>query len=872
MAKNYVISTLKLVNPILIQANDVFGLHGSDCIGSIKNIQASIPLSERLTNRDVNSTLLPGFIVQVKEEADNYLYMIQASIIKDYKTIDIQLPKSIHRTSFDAFQSPSYLAVFLNAIYNVYSIELFVLKEDARFFMRHEGYEVLKPYATGSASTSQGSISHCVYVHTSIWKSRFWTFDVDIKPSGTTTKSLHYKPTLEELNNPINYKYDPKFQFYSNFTLGTTYFNTSMCQTSSKSYKNSTTNLYDYYIYSSLKKSESDIFTINETNYCGKTNKEQDYQIFCDDLTIKSNTVLIKKERNNNPSEDSERICEVNVYGFYVEDDHYPNIAKNKPSWSSSVYQYLNRGGYSGYSVDNNSRDSFWVDGCSVTEIGEREWLIIDLLQLYIIQKIGFVARNGYAQLVQPRSFEYTINFLIDFQQLSDDSLFYKKFCINDNIKLDILKHVGASFFFVCNDNEQARFVRFSTINGSIEICELLIFGKQEVNNEEIIDASLVDVSDYDEFNQNLSLTIDKNALNIYDFYSRDICFQFENAKSSWIAFYFLNYSHIKFQEIILNVQTPIGHAAFIILYIFFILKYKYAIEINICIIYLFAGIIDKLHTYILQNWPGQNDFNSNRKCTFTNYTEGVNWPLFFKCNNTGRISFITGINSIELTICEVIIYGNKIPETPIDGIIYPVAFGEMVGNQVYEKIPVLQNFSVNGYRNFSLKLESCGNITSIVFKTTQPLTNNINIDISPQGSRLNATECNYYIPRRWLQVPNADNVYTYVIKCYKPTFGMYLHLTSNGSLPKLDIQIFGQKLGSIYYNLLQTTKYEMKGINCDTLKSCSDICSIHSNCTGFTFPNGSLQFGYTLKSLNSNSDRKYYEKECTTRTARPTC
>lgn len=73
-------------------------------------------------------------------------------------------------------------------------------------------------------------------------------------------------------------------------------------------------------------------------------------------------------------------------------------MAKNKPNWSSSVYIHNTKEGFSSYSIDGNTGDSFWVDGCLVTDIGEREWFIVDLLDKYVIEKIGFVARNGYGK------------------------------------------------------------------------------------------------------------------------------------------------------------------------------------------------------------------------------------------------------------------------------------------------------------------------------------------------------------------------------------------------------------------------------------------------------------------------------------------
>lgn len=88
--------------------------------------------------------------------------------------------------------------------------------------------------------------------------------------------------------------------------------------------------------------------------------------------------------------------------------------------------------------------------------------------------------------MVQPRSFNYTINYLIDFEQLfkNDHEIYERKYCINDTINLELLKSVGKSFFFVCSKQEVARFIRLTTYNGSIEICEFLAFGKNSTFEE----------------------------------------------------------------------------------------------------------------------------------------------------------------------------------------------------------------------------------------------------------------------------------------------------------------------------------------------------------------------------------------------------
>lgn len=51
-----------------------------------------------------------------------------------------------------------------------------------------------------------------------------------------------------------------------------------------------------------------------------------------------------------------------------------------------------------------------------------------------------------------------------------------------------------------------------------------------------------------------------------------------------------------------------------------------------------------------------------------------MNSPLFFQCDKTGRISFLTGINNLNIIICEIIIYGNQSVDDPYgNDVIYPI-------------------------------------------------------------------------------------------------------------------------------------------------------------------------------------------------------
>lgn len=184
-------------------------------------------------------------------------------------------------------------------------------------------------------------------------------------------------------------------------------------------------------------------------------------------------------------------------------------------------------------------------------------------------------------------------------------------------------------------------------------------------------------------------------------------------------------------------------------------------------------------------------------------------------------------------------------------------------------------NFSASSsYGNFSLKLENCVNVETIVIETKQPLVNDITLNVSPQGSKLKVLECNYYTKTRWPQnLNNGNYVYKYVIRCYKPSYGMYLHLITNMDLPLFNMTIYGKKLGSPQYKLLNKIDNSMGEIECDSLIACSKYCSLNKNCTGFTFPNGSLHFGYPTKSINlQNNGLSYYEVECELKLIRTKC
>lgn len=185
-------------------------------------------------------------------------------------------------------------------------------------------------------------------------------------------------------------------------------------------------------------------------------------------------------------------------------------------------------------------------------------------------------------------------------------------------------------------------------------------------------------------------------------------------------------------------------------------------------------------------------------------------------------------------------------------------------------------NFSTSsGYGNFSLKLENCAFIEAIVLESKVSLANDITFNVSPQGSKLKVVECNYYTKTRWPQrTIDGDDVFKYVIRCYKPVYGMYLHLITNMDLPMVNITIFGKKLGRPSYKLYEKTDDAVFGDSCNSLSTCSRDCTRLRNCTGFTFPNGKLYSGYSIKTPVPaiSGVEKLYEMECEIEELKPKC